>query len=270
MAHSSDYDFIGFTFGETHFYKIHVLHVSDGSRYNDNLAPTMQDKTVQVPGGHGTYYFGSYYTQRTFSVQVAYDKLTEEDIRTLRQMTNWGVQKLIFDEQPYKTYMAKLSGTPQLKYICFDENGSRIYKGEGTINFVSYYPYASSIETKEATILVNGSATLANDGDVETDSLIWVDLINQVSINTQYTISIGGKSLKFKIASKKTGDYYICFNSRTNLVEGYSGTSTEVGTPTGTLYNDAIVSGDFLKVPVGNSIFTSTIKTKVQFSELYY
>lgn len=143
MAHSPDYDFIGFKFGDTHFKNINVLHVSDGSRYSDNLAPTMQDKTVQVPGGHGTYYFGSYYTQRTFSVQIAYDSLTETDIRTLRQMTNWGIQKLVFDEQPYKTYMAKMNGTPQLKYICFDKGeNDRVYKGEGTLQFTCFYPFA--------------------------------------------------------------------------------------------------------------------------------
>lgn len=147
MAHSPDYDFIGFTFGEKWFKDINVLHVSDGSRYNDNLAPTMQDKTVQVPGGHGTYYFGSYYTQRTFSVQIAYDSITEQDLRTLRQMTNWGVQKLVFDEQPYKTYYAKMTGTPQLKYICFDEGAvNRVYKGEGTLQFTCFEPFAHCVE----------------------------------------------------------------------------------------------------------------------------
>jgi hypothetical protein len=37
----------------------------------------MQDKTVQIPGGDGTYYFGSYYTQRQFTIPFAFDGLTE-------------------------------------------------------------------------------------------------------------------------------------------------------------------------------------------------
>lgn len=270
-AQAEDMDFIGFTFNGQYSKDLGIYRVSDGNRYNDNLYGSFQDTTVQIPGGDGLYYFRTNYTSRAFNISIAFDSLTDAQLRNLRKVFSANAMgPLIFDEWNYKAYSVKIQSPPQLKYICFDENGSRVYKGEGTINFVSYFPYASSIETKETTILANGSATLDNDGDVETDSLIWVDLINQVNINTQYTISIGGKSLKFKIASKKTGDYYICFNSRTNLVEGYSGTSTNVGAPTGTLYNDSIISGDFLKVPVGNSTFTSTIKAKVQFSELYY
>ena len=30
-------------------------------------------------------------------------------------------------------------------FICFDENNERIYKGEGTIQFIAYSPYAKSV-----------------------------------------------------------------------------------------------------------------------------
>lgn len=269
-AQAEDTDFIGFTFNGYNSKNLGIYRVSDGNRYNDNLYGSFQDTTVQIPGGDGLYYFRTNYTSRVFNISIAFDSLTDAQLRDLRKIFAANeMGPLIFDEWDYKAYSVKVQSPPQLKYICFDENGNRIYKGEGTINFISYFPYASSIQTKGTTISANGSATLVNSGDVETDSLIWIDL-SGVSVNTQYTVSIGGKSLKFKIASKKTGDYYICFNSRTNLVEGYSGTSTAVGTPTGTLYNDAIISGDFLKIPTGNSTFTSTVKAKVQFSELYY
>jgi hypothetical protein len=47
------------------------------------------------------------------------------------------VHPLVFDECPYKTYQAKVTGTATLKHIpfCVEEDGSekRIYKGEGTI-----------------------------------------------------------------------------------------------------------------------------------------
>jgi hypothetical protein len=32
---------------------------------------------VQIPGGDGTYYFGSYYTQKQFDIPFAFDALTE-------------------------------------------------------------------------------------------------------------------------------------------------------------------------------------------------
>jgi hypothetical protein len=83
-------------------------------------------------------------------VPIAFDSLTEEQVRRL--YSHFGdkqIHELIFDERPYKVYMAKISGTPQIKTICFeaeDDSGEikRIYKGEGTLNFVCYYPYAKS------------------------------------------------------------------------------------------------------------------------------
>jgi hypothetical protein len=55
-------DYMGFTYNKKHSSELGIVRVSDGSRFNENLLPTMQDKTVQVPGGDGMYYFGSYYT----------------------------------------------------------------------------------------------------------------------------------------------------------------------------------------------------------------
>ena len=49
---------------------------------------------------------------------------------------------LIFDEEPYKVYTAKITGAPILKTIPFEEDGQRIYKGEGTLEFTCYWPYA--------------------------------------------------------------------------------------------------------------------------------
>jgi hypothetical protein len=49
---------------------------------------------------------------------------------------------LWFAEAPYKVYCAKVTGHPVLKYIPFEEDGKRIYKGEGTVQFTAYWPYA--------------------------------------------------------------------------------------------------------------------------------
>jgi phage-related protein len=74
-----------------------------------------------VPGGDGTYYWDSYYTQKPFTIDFAFDDLRDEDIRKLRQMfSKKKLQPLVFDELPYKKYMVKSTAPPQLKYICFD------------------------------------------------------------------------------------------------------------------------------------------------------
>ena len=57
------------------------------------------------------------------------------------------IGRLIFDERPEKYYMAKITGITTLKYLCFEqEDGTDLYKGEGSINFVCYYPYAKGVD----------------------------------------------------------------------------------------------------------------------------
>lgn len=138
-----DRDFTDIKIGDVWLSDLNVYRVSDGSRYGEDLLPTLQDKTVQIPGGDGTYYFGSYYTQRTFNIQIAFDNLTEINFKRLREiLSSKKPVSLVFYERPYKVYTGKTSGTSSINYICFLEKGKRIYKGEGSIQFVCYYPFA--------------------------------------------------------------------------------------------------------------------------------
>lgn len=139
-------DFLGFWYNGYHSFDLGIKRVSDGSRYSENLLPSLQDKTVQIPGGDGMYFFGSYYAQRQITISIAFDSMTELQMRKLRQMLSTREPKpLVFYETPYKQYLAKPSASNQnLKYVCFDDDGKRIYRGEGTINFVCYYPFATA------------------------------------------------------------------------------------------------------------------------------
>ena len=159
-------DFIGFTWDGMSMSRLGIARTSGGNRYNENLLPTMQDKTTQIPGADGTYYFNSFYTQKPFSISFAFDRLTEKGLRQLKQLFgDKGIHRLSFDEQPYKEYMVKVTGQPQLKYIPFDDESEddepetitslyeveikeiakdRIYKGEGTLILTAFTPYARS------------------------------------------------------------------------------------------------------------------------------
>ena len=204
-------DFLGFTFNGVHSSDLGLIRVSDGSRYNENLYPTIQDKTVQVPGGDGTYYFGSFYTQRTFNISVVFDNLSEDQFIRIKQVFgDKEVHDLIFDETPYKVYKAKITGTPNLKYVCFDKGvnrldrdyqqnieilnkkilygvgaklpSGRIYKGEGQLNFVSYSPFARSrFKYIDDYILKNipewGSLDTPSAEDVHENLYDWIDTI---------------------------------------------------------------------------------------------
>ena len=275
MAIALKGDFIGFSFNEHRSESLGIVRVSDGSRYNEDLVPTTQDKTVQVPGGDGFYYFGSDYTQRQFSINIAFDELTEKQFRELQQV--FGTKelgKLVFDERPYKYYMVK-SSKPQLKYICFGKDGERIYKGEGTLSFTAYYPFAKSVfkflneyndknkdEWKEAsgmkaekgtydTVSDNGSISVYNAGDLETDFILKFDLpVDNTSISDiKITLSkenVGKVEafLDLKGFSKKNTDTGFQINTKTNLIEGFNAEGL-----TGTLYNENIIQGDFFKIP---------------------
>jgi hypothetical protein len=95
------------------------------------------------------YFFGSNHKQKVFDIKFAFEEL--DDIK-LREMKRWlsgkEVGDLWFDEEPYKVYSAKVTGQPNIKIIPFDsydENGEkigRVYKGDGSIQFTCYWPYA--------------------------------------------------------------------------------------------------------------------------------
>ena len=170
--------FLGFTYDDIHSSDLGIVRVSDGSRYNENLLPDIQDKTAIAPGTDGTYFYGSTKTRKSFNLNIAFEGVTETQIRQIKQLFGApGLHRLCFDETPYKYYVVKVSSSPVFKYLPFNapdlDNYStsvetkgqlygqdtidfvsnppfvasrdRIYKGEGTLQFVAYYPYAYSV-----------------------------------------------------------------------------------------------------------------------------
>lgn len=114
-------DFYGFTFDGKHSSELGIVRVSGGDRYKDDLSPDLEDKIVDIPGNDGQYYFGSYFNKREFSIEIAYDNLTEVQLRDLKQLfTTRELKPLIFDERPYITYFVKPASAPELNYVCFD------------------------------------------------------------------------------------------------------------------------------------------------------
>lgn len=115
-------DFTGFTFGGVHSSDLGIIRVSGGDRYDEQLHPEIKDRTAEVPGLNGDYYFGSDFGPRSFDIEIAFDSLTEEQFRKLRRVFGTkDIKRLIFDERPYKYYMAKLESPIELSYVCFDE-----------------------------------------------------------------------------------------------------------------------------------------------------
>ena len=290
-------DFIGFTFNGVHSSDMGIIRTSDGSRFNENLLPASTDKTVQIPGGDGTYYFGSNYTQRQIPISIATDELTETQFRQLKQwLGDKQIHPLVFDEAPYKTYMVKTSSIPTLKFICFDNitknNGeivvNRVYKGEGSLQFIAYFPFARCTKkylseytdsNKEEWASASGLLTtqgnydgtgaeinLYNPGDIETDFFAYYA---RTSLKRLTKIYINSNILNFNFSNNDNViDTYIRINSKANLIEGCD----ENFKPTGTLYNKFITSGDFFKIPTGENQLLSVGANcvKIEYDYLYY
>ena len=287
--YSSDY--IGFTFNGVHSDTLGIKRTSEGSRFNENLLPTIQDKTVQVPGGDGMYHFGSYYTQKQFNISYAFDALTEEQLAQIKALFgDKKIHELIFDEAPYKVYQAKVTGSASIKYIPFAEGATnRIYKGEGSIQFTAYDPYARSVkkfldqynntnkdEWKEASgmlesstgydTLIDNTIRLYNPGVKETDFILTLNFVN--GIISAGGINIGTDAqLNFKTITSQNEDDQIKINTKLNLIEGYRN-----GKKSGMIYNKYITSGTFFKIPVSNGtdIILTLNQVKAYFDNIEY
>ena len=82
---------------------------------------SLNDKTVDVPNGDGKYFFDTNYKEKSFSINFAFDSLTERNLQELKTWLNGKtIEPLVFDETPYKMYMAKVTGTSTIKYVCFN------------------------------------------------------------------------------------------------------------------------------------------------------
>ena len=274
-------DFCGFRWNGKHSSDLNIVRVSEGSRYSDNLLPNFQDTTSQMAGADGTLYWESFYTNKSWTINIAFDNLSEINYRELRQWLNVkDMGELIFDEAPYKAYTAKIQSPPQLKFICFNENGQRVYKGEGTIQFISYFPYAKSVhkyldqfgeiytnksEWKDTSrmkstkghydVINSGKIMVYNAGDIETDWELYVPISQSGCSLTQISLERGVSTLyqlQFSnITQQKENDSYLRISSRTNLIEGCD--SEKIST--GSLYTQIICAGDFFKIPLEEAKF---------------
>ena len=249
-------DYMGFTYNGIHSSDLGIVRVSDGSRFNENLLPTMKDKTVQVPGGDGTYYFGSQYTQRQFNVSFAFDDLTEVQIAEIKRVFgDKQIHDLIFDETPYKVWSAKVTGNATIKYIPFAEGiANRLYKGEGTIQFTCYHPFARCAflhtDTKEKL------RSLYPNIDEWWDAARIEKDTNFGDIDTPFTLEI---SQEGKIVTKNgeinwnLGDTQAVLNTKTGLALAEDGG----------IVNNKLTGNLTMKLPVGAKMDSNDNKISI-------
>lgn len=281
-------DFLGFTFNNRHSSDFKIVRVSNGDRYEEDLMPTSKDTTVDIPGVDGAYYIISKNQTKIFNINFAFDNVSEIEIRGMKEWLNGKTESfLIFDENPYKKYKAKVTTSPKLSWICFDIDGKRIYKGEGNVQFTCYYPYATSVfktlneytgsengrplyynknEWKEVSkmkenlngydYLIEGGSeiNLYNPGDLPANwNLIFskqADGIQKLEckIGEDYSDIIGQLYIDTSMLSNKEVEAYM-IDVKKQLLLGLDINNYK---PNGKVYNYAII-GDFFKIPLGES-----------------
>lgn len=138
--------FLGFTYNNIHSSVIGITRSNSGDRFEGKLIPTLKDRAVDRLSTDGQFFYGSTYQKREFKVDFAFEEMTESQMEKIkREWNDKKIHDLIFDEEPYKVYSAKLTGNSMLKHLAFDKSKTeRVYHGEGTFVFTCYFPFARS------------------------------------------------------------------------------------------------------------------------------
>ena len=228
-------DFIAFAFGDfnskafyiknpteepANYIKGGIIRTSDGDRYNINLVPPMNDKTADVPGGDGQYYFGTCHKPKVFDISFAFDDLTKDGLRKLKQtFAGKEMREFVLSEESDKVYMVKVTSQPNIKALCFGDGEEEIYKGEGSVQFTAYWPYGrdkTTTEIKEEDKKDTETTTtilfLTNIGDIPAHFIFSDESDLKVSKIKFGSIEISGKDITYwdsKTGIVKSGDQII-------------------------------------------------------------
>lgn len=303
-------DFIGFTYNGVHSSDLGIVRTSDGSRFKENLLPTMKDKTAEREGADGMLYWGSQYTSKKIPISFAFDSLTQEQLERLKFLFgDRGVHELILDEIPYKVYKAKITSSATISYICFDEGATgRLYKGEGNIEFTAFTPFARSrfkfleeyseeeyTNTEEWAIasrmkevkdnydkLIGNEIKVYNAGDLETNFKVslWFEEGTGVTNCLGLFFNEQGLQLLFENDIQKKGeDLFVKIDSALNLIEGFKlkqNTENEY-VKSGNIYNEYLTGGDFFRLPRGEGTLVLNkalsdieLNAEIEYDYLYY
>ncbi len=164
----------GFTFNGTHSSTYGIVMKS----INRQVLPTSNDTYLQIPGRHGSYLFSGELTDRIIEIECGLTKSTLENLRSgMRDIAAWlyttDRESLVFDDEPTKTYRAKVEGQIDLeqmfvlgKFTLQFRCEPLAYGAVQTVNFVSDTATVNNTGTFEtpprfsATITITSATTL--------------------------------------------------------------------------------------------------------------
>ncbi len=280
-------DYVGFSFNGIHSSQFGLYVVSRSNRYSRSLLPTTNDVTVDVDGIDGVYYFGSTFKNTTFNLSLAFDTVTEQE---LREMSSWLhcngiVAPLIFDELPYIQYYARPTGNIDFKFITFEDSpDERIYKGEASITFTSYDPYGyvvhKFLSEYDDTNIAEWSAASKLLLSKKVDNVDYYDTYNTGIIPLYNSGDVAVDSILTLTVDRTAGDQIIVILDS----EGYilntlnitNGSTITVDTKKRlikngtTVVNNILIDGNLFKIPVDTTETLNMIIAGVSNASIEY
>ena len=295
---AGDFDFIEFSFNGESCADHGIIRISGGDRYDDSLNPTKKEVTADAPNSDGEYFFESYDKQKVFDIKFAFDNLTEVQLRGLRKwFGNKNICDLWFHENPYKVYSAKVTGQPSITAIPFGyQNEERIYKGDGTVQFTCYWPYAHTpdyVQKKNGTnyngkLITSYSEfgtksqwegasglTATNTDDVckgENPGDLPAPFIIRItgSVPAGSTITVNDNTITTKQAC-----YYLEWNSKTGIIKGAaSNSATATKAPIDFIGNSCntlpVGTENSISAVVGGTVLSIGSRLTISYHYWYY
>lgn len=167
-------EYTDFKFGNTWASEYGLVAVSSGGRYKTPIYGDVNANTSTIPGKRGVYKWESQIGAKTFLINIAFDHLAIEDIDKIKKWLDpTKVDKLYFDNEPYKYYYACLAQDLDFSYVPFKEEEYKVgnntfihavYKGEMTITFTAIDNYGYSdydnFEQYDLKYIVSGNSSI--------------------------------------------------------------------------------------------------------------
>lgn len=258
-----DYSYYAFVFnGKNSLRDYNLYRVSnDKSGFNENLTAVVKDQSASEEGLAGQRLISATHSQKAFNISVAFDSLSERQLQNVKKWLSEKDEKPFwFPETPHRVYLARVSGTPTFNLMPFvGDDGRRVYKGTGSIQFVSSTPYARTADwvveddgwerpgAGEIIDRIDGKSRYAyEDSPRNNDGSIY-DLVKQYSY--------GEMAFPF-IAKLDNFDYKLTLLSNNSYNQEFQQTATANGVEGGTIsitrYN-SLVSNKKFTTPTGQT-----------------
>lgn len=150
--------FVSFSYGGKNIEDFNLLAVFVNDRLTKDIYAPFEDTTTDQAELDGQLFWRSHYQANTLSFSLATDGITQQELEDFKSWFIPGIEReLILTENSNRAIMARVSATPQINMIPFEEKvevnvagtkyltSTSLYKGEIILNFVMDDPFWYSI-----------------------------------------------------------------------------------------------------------------------------